>query len=322
MMRIFVGGSLRDVPRDAELCRRFVAALGIEIVKQKHILLNGCRSSVDQEIARAAQEWLARNEEKPEDRIVSYCLKDNDPVHRFGKIRASALSDWQMNHPQLRVPEQIEQSDVTIFIAGNDGTYWAKNWAFYARKPIMGIPRFGGAGETIYNHELERLRTMSPAAGEDYETLNQLTDDMQQYGKEVVDLAERLVIPNSVFTIMSFKREFRDVFDSYEQVCRNFGFKAERTDESASRERIIPRIEAGIRHSAFVIADVSDLSPNVFYEVGFARALGKDVILTARKGTVLPFDIGDIPTIFWEIQSDVKDGLQKCLERLRSRYGR
>jgi nucleoside 2-deoxyribosyltransferase len=125
-----------------------------------------------------------------------------------------------------------------------------------------------------------------------------------------------------VFTIMSFKREFRDVFDSFRQVCRTFGFEAERTDESVSRERIIPRIESGIRHSAFVIADVSELSPNVFYEVGFARALGKDVILTARKGTTLPFDVGDVPTIFWEIQSDLKEGLQKCLEGLKTRYGR
>ena len=33
-MRIFVGGSLRDVPRDPDLCRQFVAALGTEIVRQ------------------------------------------------------------------------------------------------------------------------------------------------------------------------------------------------------------------------------------------------------------------------------------------------
>ena len=60
-----------------------------------------------------------------------------------------------------------------------------------------------------------------------------------------------------------------------------------------------------------MIADVSDLSPNVFYELGYAKALGKDVIVTAKKGTQLPFDIGDIPAIFWEIQEDLKEGLRK-----------
>lgn len=96
----------------------------------------------------------------------------------------------------------------------------------------------------------------------------------------------------------------------------------ERKRKSQSRERIIPRIETGIRQSAFVIADVTEGSANVFYEVGFARALGKDVILTARQGTKLPFDVGDIPTIFWEIQADLKDRLRACLEGLRAKYGR
>ena len=84
------------------------------------------------------------------------------------------------------------------------------------------------------------------------------------YAKEVVELAVRLVTPRSVFTIMSFKREFRDVFASYRDVCQRFKFEAERTDESTSLERIIPRVEAGLRRSAFVIADVSEWKPQRF----------------------------------------------------------
>ena len=47
--------------------------------------------------------------------------------------------------------------------------------------------------------------------------------------------------------------------------------------------------ENGIRNSAFIIADISEGGANVLYEVGFARALGKDVIFTAREGTKLHF---------------------------------
>jgi hypothetical protein len=227
-----------------------------------------------------------------------------------------------MNHAELRIPEQIEQADATIFVAGHNGTFLAKNWAFYARKPILGVPRFGGAGETIYDQELVRLRANSPTTAEDYETLNQVSTDSSHYVKEVLALAERLVTPRSVFTIMSFKREFRDVYATYKEVCKEFGFEAERTDESVSLERIVPRVEKGIRGSAFVIADVSEGTPNVFYEVGFARGLGKDLIMTAKKGTQLPFDVGDIPAIFWEIQEDLKERLRKCLAGLRGKYGR
>jgi hypothetical protein len=121
---------------------------------------------------------------------------------------------------------------------------------------------------------------------------------------------------------MSFKRDYRDVFASFKEVCREFNFEVERVDESASLERIVPRIEIGIRKSAFVIADVSELSPNVFYEVGYAKGLGKDVIVTAKKGTQLPFDLGDLPTIFWEIQAELREGLRKCLAGMKDKYGR
>jgi hypothetical protein len=321
-MRIFVGGSLRLVPRDLPLCREFAVALGREIVQQGHVLLNGCRSLLDKEVAASAQEWLVSNGRDPEESIISYCQTSAPPVHTFGRVRASSLEDWQMNHPDLKVPEQIELSGAAVFVAGGEGTFWAKNWAFYARKPILGIPRFGGAGETIYYQEVARLREISPAAGEEYETLNQLSTNISVYAKEVVDLAVRVVTPRSVFTIMSFKREFRDVFASYRDVCSRFKFEAERTDESTSLERIIPRVESGLRRSAFAIADVTELSPNVFYEVGFARALGKDVILTARKGTQLPFDLGDVPTIFWEDQTDLRESLEKVLASLVVKFGR
>ena len=321
-MRIFVGGSLRDVPRDPDLCRQFVAALGTEIVRQGHVLLNGCRSSLDQAIATAANEWLVRHEKNPKAQIISYCLKSDKPIHSIGTVRYSALRDWGMDHSELEIPEQIGLAGATIFVAGSEGTYWSKNWAHFGKKLILGVPRFGGAGETIYMQELKRLRETSPEVARDYETLNSLSEDISDFATQVVRLVERLVTPGNVFTIMSFKREFRDVFASCKEVCREFKFEAERTDESSSLERIVLCIETGIRNSAFVIADVSDLSPNVFYELGYAKALGKQVVVTAKKGTQLPFDIGDIPTIFWEIQEDLKEGLRKYLPGVVERYGR
>jgi hypothetical protein len=116
-MRIFVGGSLRVVPRDSALCRDFAVALGREIVKQRHVLLNGCRSQLDKEVAGSAHEWLAGNGGNPGEMIISYCQTSAAPIHTFGKVRASSLADWQMNHPELRIPEQIDLAGATIFVA-------------------------------------------------------------------------------------------------------------------------------------------------------------------------------------------------------------
>jgi len=325
ILRIFIGGSLENVPRDKEDCFTFVAALARATVEQGHTLLNGCRSSLDLGTAKAAQDWLVNNGRQPADQIKSYCLKGAKPVHNVGRVLYSELSDWNMSHPDLKLPEQIDQADVTIFVAGGEGTFWAKNWAYYARKPILGIPRFGGAGETIYEQELTRLRAAIPPVAEEYEMLNQLvTDNFQKYANDTIDLAKRLAMPRSVFAIMTFKPEFADVIDSYQSAFGEFDFKAERTDDPESPEsleRIIPRIEMGIRRSAIVIADVSESSPNVFYELGFAKALGKDVIVTAKEGTPRPFDISDVPILYWQSQIELKQKLRACLAGLRHKYG-
>jgi|SRR5215469_1957896 len=319
-MRIYVGGSLRDVPVDEELCRSFAGALGIEIVKQGHYLLNGCRSTLDEEIAKAAYNWLLANDAaNAEERIISYCLKGDRPIHNLGRVSSSALPDWQMNHPKLLVPEQIERATAAIFVAGSDGTYWARNWAYYARRPILGVPRFGGAGEEIYQQELQLL-ARSPLLRNDFERLNQVSLDVASYAKRVVELTKRLVIPKTVFSIMSFDEQYLPIYRVYEQVCEYFGFKADRTDQSVSSERIIPRIEDGIRNSPFVLADVSEERVNVLYEVGFAKALGKDVILTAREGTKLPFDAYDIQTVFWEKPADLRTKLRRVIRGLLVKF--
>ena len=71
-MRVFVSGSFRSATREPELCPKFVEALGREIVKQGHVLLNGCRSELDATIARAANKWLTENGRNPKKQIISY----------------------------------------------------------------------------------------------------------------------------------------------------------------------------------------------------------------------------------------------------------
>ena len=60
-----------------------------------------------------------------------------------------------------------------------------------------------------------------------------------------------------------------------------------------------------------MIADVTEIKPNVFYEIGFAQGLGKEVILTAKKGTQLPFDLADLPVVFWHTHAELREQLNK-----------
>jgi hypothetical protein len=323
-MKILVVGSLKDIPRLEEICEKFVRRLGELIVEHDHTLLTGCRGSLDAVIAESAHKHLEKLHKDTNTKLVSYRLKDSEPVHRYGTILISARKDWELTHPELTLPEQISGADVAIFIAGHTGTFIAANWARIAGKSVLGVALFGGAGEALYEKEYKCFEEKySRLIGrEDFQVLNQDTKDVDKLAHDVVSLSERIFTPHNVFPIMPFTTDFDDVFASYREVCKSFKFDAERTDKSETTERIVPRIIEGIRSAAFVIADISEVSPNVYYEIGFAQGLGKPLVLTAKKGTKLPFDVIDVPVIFWRNQEDLKEQLRKRIGHIVERFGR
>ncbi|MGN5480517.1 nucleoside 2-deoxyribosyltransferase [Cupriavidus basilensis] len=77
-------------------------------------------------------------------------------------------------------------------------------------------------------------------------------------------------------------------------VCENAGVAAIRVDEQFGPGMIIQDIVQQLRESAVVIAEITPANPNVYYEVGYAHALGKPTILIAEQGIKLPFDVSPL----------------------------
>ena len=104
----------------------------------------------------------------------------------------------------------------------------------------------------------------------------------------------------TAFVAMPFSRGFEDVYEFgiYAPV-RRCGFVCERVDESIFSGDIVGRIQEGIRSSRFVIADLTDERPNVYLEVGYAWGLNKPVILVAREGQKLHFDLSHHKCLFY-----------------------
>ena len=147
---------------------------------------------------------------------------------------------------------------------------------------------------------------------------------MDAYAAEVVSLAERLIRSTEVFVIMSFsdKGHLVDAYDTFQRVCRTRDFKAFKVDDHLdAQQRIIPSVVESIRRSAFIIADLTELKPNVLWELGYAQALSKDIIVTAKEGTKLPFDIVDVPTQVWNSQHSLSEKLERSIDRLIGTYG-
>jgi hypothetical protein len=77
-------------------------------------------------------------------------------------------------------------------------------------------------------------------------------------------------------------------------------FKCVRADFVSRTGSITRDVLSRLYRADAVIADLTDLNPNVFYELGVRHALRSGTVLVAIKGTKPPFDVGDLRVISYE----------------------
>jgi hypothetical protein len=80
-----------------------------------------------------------------------------------------------------------------------------------------------------------------------------------------------------------------------------FGYRVKRADEDADPGMIGDRMISDILDAKLVVADLTDLNPNAFYELGIRHSSLKPAIHVARAGTSLPFDTVAQRTIFIDL---------------------
>lgn len=97
-------------------------------------------------------------------------------------------------------------------------------------------------------------------------------------------------------------------------VVRQHQFGIAKADEISHTGTITSEILSSIARSRFLVADLTDARPNCYYEVGYAHALGKPVVILAKEGTQPQFDIATYKWTFWTDYRDLKPKLQKELD--------
>lgn len=154
---------------------------------------------------------------------------------------------------------------------------------------------------------------------------NSVTASVQQPSAAAIVTPPPPAEKRIAFVAMPFSGEFDDVweFGIYAPI-RRCGYACEKVDISAFAGDIVGRIQEGIRDARFVIADLSDERPNVYLEVGYAWGLPKPVILLAREGQKLHFDLSHHKCIFYKTIGKLAQDLERNVRELygtRSRRG-
>ncbi|KAJ56520.1 hypothetical protein ACMU_06145 [Actibacterium mucosum KCTC 23349] len=84
---------------------------------------------------------------------------------------------------------------------------------------------------------------------------------------------------------------------------RGYKFEPIRADKISKSSQITEEIVELIQNSELCIADLTMQNPNVFYEVGRRHETGRPIILLARKGENVPFDLAGNRIIFYDLSN-------------------
>jgi nucleoside 2-deoxyribosyltransferase len=84
---------------------------------------------------------------------------------------------------------------------------------------------------------------------------------------------------------------------------------------------IVDQVWQGIRGWDAVVADITRHNPNVFYEIGLAHALGKEVILLSQDVDA-PFDIRSSRRLNYDLNglTALKTNLEAAFLAISARY--
>ncbi|MEK4814581.1 MULTISPECIES: hypothetical protein [Bacillus] len=152
---------------------------------------------------------------------------------------------------------------------------------------------------------MENYEVWSGIAKRVKQVLRQLNIKIPNYGKRV-------------FVAMSFNEELKELRKQLCIVIEANGFKPVIIDSKEHNNQIVPEIFYEIERAEFVIADLTHHKAGVYYEAGYAKGVGKQVIFTCRKDEFEKrhFDVAQTNTIVWESEYELNRKLSSRIEAM------
>lgn len=134
-----------------------------------------------------------------------------------------------------------------------------------------------------------------------------------------VGSSNQMAQPKTAFIMMKVAptdAEAEDVHETIKRTCERNGITAVRADDVEHSGKITEVVLTLIREKDVLICDLTNERPNVYYELGFAHGMKRQVILVAKDGTNVHFDVKDYNVIFYRNMSALEGKLSSRLQSI------
>ncbi len=145
---------------------------------------------------------------------------------------------------------------------------------------------------------------------------NPLSLDNHSFFKQMgVQQEDLQVNRDKVFVLMPYHQDFDDMYISIKNACVKHNLNCIRGDEQYIRGSIISHVIKNISSSCLIICLLDGRNPNVYYELGLAHAMDKNVILLTSELNNATTDIKSNKLVFFDSYYKLEKNLEKEIAR-------
>jgi predicted Rossmann-fold nucleotide-binding protein len=269
----------------------FTRALGSRIMAESDLVLvtGGLKQieegkpTVDYQVVCGALAKLKTSNGDPKKRILTLL-----PAREFKKAKRFAEGkDETVEYSTLRSRRftMVHRSNAVVAIEGRSATKENIDLAWTLGKPLLPVACTGGNAKDAWEWYGKQLKETLDLRDKEIAILDGRLDDPERVAGCCVSILRRVLRPRC-FVAMKFENHPAPwAYGVIETAARERCYEPVRVDKLPGNRNTVDAIWLGIRSSDTFVADISGNSPNVFYELGIAHALRKDVIIVVYSPT-------------------------------------
>jgi len=144
----------------------------------------------------------------------------------------------------------------------------------------------------------------------------------EELGLEIPRITNVTFRPNEAYVLMPIVgQESASRYEIIKDACTSLGLFAARSDDGAASLVILREIVKRMCEAGYLVFDLTDERPNVYFELGYAFGIGnhaENVLLIAKTGSKIHFDVAPLRVQYFESDDALRSVLATQLGRLVS----